>query len=123
LDGAQGSLKAHTGFGNITVKNAKEAILDLDTQSGAVDFAGSLGKGAHTVHSEFGEIELALPADSALDVDLSTEFGKITSEIPVTVTLSGDLEKGKQAGTMNGGGSQLNVATKNGNITIKILGE
>ena len=120
VDGVEGELRAHTGFGNITVKNAKEASLDLNTKSGSVDFEGSLGNGPHTIHSDFGEIEVSIPADSALDVDFYTDFGKIRSEIPVT--LSGDIDQAHQTGTINSGGDQLSVSTKSGGITIKALG-
>lgn len=123
VNGAQGPIKAHTGFGNITVKDAEAAVLDLNTQSGSIDFEGSLGEGDHTVHSDFGEIKIAIPADTAVNVDFNTEFGNIRSELPVTFTLSGDLSESKQAGTINGGGSQFNVSTRSGNITISILSE
>jgi hypothetical protein len=119
VDGAQGPLKATTGFGNITVTNAENVTLQLNTKSGSISFAGSLGEGPHTVHSDFGEVELAVPADSALDVDFQTEFGKIRSDIPVTVTLNGEVDEGHQVGTINGGGSSLNASTKSGSITIK----
>jgi hypothetical protein len=123
VDGVQGSIKAETGFGNVTVKNAENATLQLDTKSGSINFAGSLGEGPHTLHSDFGEIEIAIPADSALDVDLQTEFGKIRSDIPITMTLTGEVDEGHQTGTINGGGSQLNASTKSGNISIKASGE
>jgi DUF4097 and DUF4098 domain-containing protein YvlB len=123
VDGAQGPLKALTGFGNITVKNAEKATLDLTTKSGGIDFEGSLGEGPHTIHSDFGEIEVSIPADSALNVDFQTDFGRIRSDIPVTMVLSGDLDKAHQQGTINGGGSELIVSTKSGGITIKVLAE
>ncbi len=119
VDGASGKVKAHSGFGSVTVKNADSVTLDLSTQSGNVDFAGSLGTGPHTVHSDFGEISLAIPADSALNVDLMTKFGTIKSEIPITVILSGELQKDHQTGTMNKGGDQLTVDTNSGNISIE----
>jgi len=123
IDGAQGSVKAHTGFGNITVKNAESATLDLNTQSGSIEFIGSLGDGPHTIHSDFGEIEVSIPADSALNVDFKTEFGRIRSDIPVTITLTGELNQNQQTGTINGGGSQFNASTKSGNITISVLSQ
>ena len=122
LDGAQNAVKAYTGFGNISIMNAEDATLDLNTDSGAIDFEGSLGEGPHNLHSEFGEIEVSIPADAALNVDFKTDFGKIISDLPVTMTLSGDLNQAHQAGTINGGGSQFNVSTKSGGITIKVLG-
>lgn len=123
VDGAQGSVKAYTGFGNIAIRNAENANLDLNTKSGSIDFAGSLGEGPHTVRSDFGDINLSFPADSALNVDFKTDFGKIRSDIPFQVTMQGDLSEAQQKGTMNGGGSELTVSTKSGSITIKDLGE
>jgi DUF4097 and DUF4098 domain-containing protein YvlB len=121
LDGVKSTVKAHTGFGNITIKNAEEATIDLDTSSGTIEFSGSLGEGPHTIHSDFGEIELNIPADAELTLDMETKFGKITSDIPITVTLTGDISKGQQSGDMNGGGAELKVDTNSGNIHIKIL--
>jgi DUF4097 and DUF4098 domain-containing protein YvlB len=123
VDGAQESMKAYTGFGNITIQNAVDGTIDLNTKSGSIDFEGSLGKGPHTVHSDFGEISLSIPADSALNVDFKTDFGKIRSDIPFQVTMQGDLSEAQQKGTMNGGGSELTVSTKSGSITIKDLGK
>lgn len=119
MDGVGGPVKANSGFGNITLKNAENATLDLNTQSGAVDFEGSLGEGPHTIHSSFGEIRLSIPADSALDVDLLTNFGTIKSDIPITVTLSGETDRNRQTGTMNDGGAQLKVETGSGGISIQ----
>src|SRR5215208_1112410 len=72
---AKGKLKAFTDFGSIKIENAQDATLDLKTSSGSVEFNGSLGAGPHTVSSDFGEIDLTLPVDSQLNVDLSTDFG------------------------------------------------
>ncbi|HEY5728531.1 MAG TPA: DUF4097 family beta strand repeat-containing protein [Anaerolineales bacterium] len=121
IDGVKGLVKAHTGFGSIKVENAEDVTLDLDTNSGSIEFSGTLGEGPHTVHSDFGEIELNIPADSALNIKMETQFGKITSDIPITVTLTGEIKDGQQSGTMNGGGAELKVDTNSGNIHIKIL--
>lgn len=121
IDGAKGSVKAYTDFGNIDIQNAKSVTLDVKTNSGTIDFSGSLGEGPHSVQSDFGNINLALPSDAKLNVDLNTDFGNISSDIPITVTLSGDLEKGQQTGAMNGGGGLLTVKTNSGNISITVI--
>ena len=123
IDGAQGPVKAHTKFGNITLTNAKNVTLDLFTQSGTIDFEGALGEGPHTLHSDFGGIEIALPADTALNVDLETNFGKVKSDIPVSILLTGEFTDSHWIGTTNDGGSEFKVSTKSGDITIKALGE
>lgn len=121
VDGAKNSLKAQTDFGSINITNAENVTVDLKSNSGGVDFSGSLGEGPHMVQSDFGGITLILPADSELNVDLNTDFGSISSDIPITVTLDGDLEKNHQTGTMNGGGAQLTVKTNNGSIDITAI--
>lgn len=120
VDGAKGKLKAYTDFGGIEIKNAQSVTLNLKTKSGSVDFNGSLGAGPHMVQSEFGEIDLTLPADSKLNVDLSTAFGKIKSDLPITMTVNGTSEKdGDQiVGSINGGGEQFTAKTNSGSVNV-----
>lgn len=120
VNGAQGNLKAYTDFGSIKIDQAQDITLDLKTNSGTVEFSGSLGVGPHVVRSEFGEIDLTLPADSKLDVDLSTDFGNINSDLPITVTLNGSSNSdGDQiVGSINGGGDQFTAQTNSGSVTI-----
>jgi DUF4097 and DUF4098 domain-containing protein YvlB len=120
VDGAKGKLKAHTDFGGIKIENAQAVTLDLATKSGTVEFIGSLGQGPHMVQSDFGEIDLTLPADSKLNVDLSTSFGTIKSDLPITVTLNGtsDSQGDQIVGSINGGGDQFTVKTNNGSVNI-----
>jgi len=120
VDGAKGKLKAHSEFGGIKIENAESITLDLETNNGTVEFRGSLGEGPHMINSEFGEVDLTLPDDSKLNVDLSTEFGSIKSDLPITVTLNGTSNSnGDQiVGSINGGGEQLTIETNNGGVTI-----
>jgi DUF4097 and DUF4098 domain-containing protein YvlB len=119
--GAGGSLKAHSNFGDVNVRDAKNATLDLETNSGAIHFTGSLGAGPHTVHSDFGEIQLTIPENTALNVDLKTNFGKIKSDLTLSMTVNGNLNANHIIGTINGGGSSLTASTDSGDIRIDIL--
>ena len=121
VDGAKNSIKAQTDFGSIDITNAENATIDLKSNSGGVDFSGSLGEGPHNVQSDFGGITLSIPADSELNVDLNTDLGNISSDIPITVTLDGDSGKNHQTGSMNGGGALLTVKTNNGSIDITAI--
>lgn len=116
VDGVNGKFKAYTEFGSINISNANVVNLDILTKSGSIDFSGSLGEGPHSLHSDFGGITLTLPSDSAFNIDLSTSFGQIRSDIPVTVT--GNIDEQHQVGTINGGGEELKVETKSGNVDI-----
>lgn len=117
LDGGQGVIKAHSDFGSIEVLNAKTATVDLSSNNGTVTFSGSLGDGPHTIHSDFGNIQVTLPAESKLNLDLQTNFGKIVSNFSVTV--NGTMDSNHWTGTINGGGTAFSVVTKNGNITLQ----
>jgi len=121
VDGAKKKLKAYTDFGGITIENAQSVTADLKTNSGTVEFSGSLGKGPHMIKSDFGGIDITLPADSKLNMDLKTDFGDIRSDIPLTVALNESSDKNHQVGVMNGGGDQLSVTTNSGSISIKSL--
>ena len=123
VDGAKGKLKAYTDFGNIEISNAKSVTLDVKTNSGTIEFSGSLGTGPHNVKSDFGNIELALPTDTKLNVDLKTDFGQISSDLPITVTLteSSSSEEDQIVGAINSGGEQLTVNTNSGSINITAI--
>jgi hypothetical protein len=123
LEGVKNGIKAHTDFGNISVSDAQNVTIDLSSNSGVIDFSGSLGDGPHLIKSDFGGIILSLPADSQLNVELKTDFGNIESALPITIVTTGNSEKSRMVGKINGGGAQLTATTNSGNITIVALGE
>jgi DUF4097 and DUF4098 domain-containing protein YvlB len=116
LDSARGKVKAFTSFGDIEISGGDQATLNLNTNSGQVRYSGSLGAGPHSLQSSFGEIHLTLPAKSALQLDLKTDFGKINTGFAVTT--SGAPDGKRLSGTINGGGPTLTASTKSGDITL-----
>jgi hypothetical protein len=121
VDGAKGKLKADSDFGNITLSNAESVTLTAETNSGAVEFSGSLGVGPHFIKSDFGSIDISLPTDAKLTVDLKTDFGTINSELPITIILNGRGSKADSdhiGGDINGGGEQLTVQANSGSVNI-----
>lgn len=121
VDGAKGKLKVDSDFGNITVSNAESVTLTAETNSGTVEFSGSLGVGPHFIKSDFGGIDISLPTDTKLTVDLKTDFGTINSELPITLLLNGRGSKADSdhiGGDINGGGEQLTVQANSGSVNI-----
>jgi DUF4097 and DUF4098 domain-containing protein YvlB len=116
LDQARDSITVQSGFGDVEVLNVENGTINLSSTNSAITFSGSLATGPHSVSSGFGNITLTLPAETALNVDLQTDFGKISSDFEITV--SGALENNHWVGKFNGGGEELTVETNNGNITI-----
>lgn len=120
LEGGRGMLTLETSFGGITVRDAQDAHLNLKSRNGSVSFNGSLDStSSHSVETSFGDIRLGLPPDAALDLNLKTSFGKIKSDLPVTI--QGELSETSWQGELNGGGPLLKATTNNGDIVIDSL--
>ena len=95
--------------------------LTVETNSGTVEFSGTLGTGPHLIKSDFGGIDINLPTDAKLTVDLKTDFGTINSELPITVILNGtdsNSDGDHIGGDINGGGEQLTVQANSGSVNI-----
>ena len=118
IDGARGTLIASSDFGLVDVRNAQDVTATLSSKNGGVSFSGSLGDGPHTISSEFGNIKLVLPAQSAFDVDLQTDMGEIASDFEITVS-GKQMDQKHWTGKLNGGGAELTITNDNGNITLK----
>jgi hypothetical protein len=120
LNGGRGPMRLHSDFGGIEVTDAVDAVLDLSTGNGAISFAGSLAEGRpQTASSDFGPVVLAIPAGSRFDVLLTTDFGSVESELPLTVQGSGG--DNRLEGALNGGGARLEVRSDNGSVRLARL--
>jgi DUF4097 and DUF4098 domain-containing protein YvlB len=120
LEKASGAITASTDFGRIDISEGQACDLNLTTQNGSIDYEGSLGQGPHTLSSDFGRIFLSLPSDTAMTVDLETEFGGINNDFE-TLT-DGSIKNHQLSGKINGGGAALNIRAKNGGITLESSG-
>ena len=124
LDGASGRLDLRTSFGSISVRGAENAVLALESSNGNISFSGSLDpEESHYAETSFGGIDLEIPAGSAFEIALQTSFGRITSDIPIS--LSGSISQSPSEnhwqGSTNGGGPLLRAETSNGDIAISVL--
>lgn len=118
--GASGPLAIEIEFGDLRIEAAEAVELDLVTRKGSVDFEGSLKSGvAHRVESEFGDIQLSLPADADLDIRLETEFGSLSSALPIE--REGANDRNHLAGRLNRGGTELRAKTNTGSIRLDVL--
>jgi hypothetical protein len=114
-----GIIKASSDFGDINVTSTQPATIDLYTNSGSVDYTGPLGVGPHSLVTDFGDISLNLPKDTAITFDLETDFGKLKTEFPIT--LEGGVKHDHWRGTLNDGGAELTATTNSGDISFEIL--
>lgn len=119
LTGGHGALDLGTDFGGIEVSGAEGAGLTLQTDSGSITFSGSLrAEGEHRVETQFGDVHLTLPADTAFDLEAETEFGSVETDFAVTVS---EFEEKHLVGEVNGGGPLLWIKTGSGSITLESM--
>ena len=97
-DKLDGRIRAHTSGGNVHVT--------LEGTNRGID-ASTSG----------GDIVVQIAKDTPAYLNAATSGGSVTSEIPVSVTTSGER---KLQGPINGGGEAILARTSGGNIRIKV---
>lgn len=117
LNRISGIITANTEFGSIQIKDGQKCGLILSSKNGSISYEGSVGDGPHDLSSDFGSIDLKLPSNTALTVDLKTEFGEINNAFEIST--DGNIKEHHQTGRINGGGASMNIKVNNGSITLE----
>lgn len=130
----EGTLNARTSGGHIEVRNfsgdtevrTSGGRLDLERVSGKLIGKTSGGAiralmpgaliGDIKLQTSAGNIDLAIPANSAVSIDANTNAGEVVSRLPLQVT---DVRREHLRGMLNGGGKSVLLETSAGTITIK----
>ena len=116
LKGATGSFGLNTGSGNISIRGANGAFL-LNTGSGDISFQGELAAGSDNKLSVgSGSVTVELAGSPSVTLDLETDDGNVTVDLPATAR---EESKERFVGTIGTGDAALNIRVGNGNITIK----
>ncbi len=111
----RGRIKARSGFGDIDIRGT-DAVLDLSTNSGSIEFTGSLAAGTSTLHTSFGDIRVYLPKDAPFEFDLTTDFGDVECGFSATTSRSDSTHL---EGTVGGGGPLLQASTNSGSVRVQ----
>ena len=112
---ANGRADITSSSGNITVSNA-HGPLRLRTASGAVVVNGQ-PVGTWSVRAASGNVTLDVGANAAFDLDAHSGSGRISSDLPVTIT--GPVSRRQLSGRVRGGGPRIAVSTSSGAIRIR----
>ena len=126
LSNVTGSLIISTISGNVELEKCaldKDATISIAAISGNInavltDFST---KGPISFNSISGEVDITLPAKTAVNLDMKTISGSIYSDFE----FSNEEKKMKQIGgtkieyNLNGGGAELNLKTISGNIYLR----
>jgi DUF4097 and DUF4098 domain-containing protein YvlB len=113
-----GRLQAQTGDGWMKIRGRFEA-LEARTGDGSIEITverGSKMAAAWRITTGDGSVQVSLPDDLSADLDVQTNDGTISTDLPVTI--SGRIGRTLQ-GRLNQGGNTLTVRTGDGSITLK----
>jgi len=129
-----GSLR--TSGGRINVESCRGA-LDTKTSGGSISIAGLKGNltahtsgggisaellsspsGDCTLKTSGGGIDISLPRESNVTIYAKASGGKVHTDIPVTVTVQGEIGRGLLEGNIGSGGPLVSLKTSGGGIRI-----
>ncbi len=113
-----GKIEADSGDGHITL-DGRFDTLNVKTGDGSINAhaePGSKVVSAWSIHTGDGSVDLTLPADMNANIDASTNDGRISLGIPVTV--EGQFSNSQIHGKMNGGGQPVTIHTGDGSIRL-----
>jgi hypothetical protein len=134
LDGCAGDADVSTSGGSITIGEVAGQVkartsggsIQVDAVAGDIDASTSGGsvraritkqpKGDCRLTTSGGSVTVRLAQGIAVDIDAHGNW--VRSELPVTMTVSGDLHRNRMRGTINGGGPQLYLRTSGGGVKI-----
>ena len=131
-----GPTKATSGSGSITIAQSGKGDVDVSASSGGITLAGVDGaarvrsssgsikidgrpSGAWSLHVSSGGITMTVPPDAAFDLDARTNSGSIDSAHPVTMEVTGKVDKRRIAGKVRGGGPLVELSCSSGSIRIR----
>jgi hypothetical protein len=113
-----GKIEADSGDGHITL-DGRFDTLNIRTGDGSINAhaqPGSKVLSAWTIRTGDGSVDLTVPTDLNANIDASTNDGRISLGIPITV--EGQFSNSQIHGKMNGGGQPVTIHTGDGSIRL-----
>lgn len=120
--GVTGSLNAGSTFGTITLREV-DGPIDVRSSNGGLDVGLAPRSAAcHNVamDTRFGAITVYVPG-GGYNVNASTRFGRVQTDVEMTVTgtIQSRGSDSSVTGRLGGGGCPMQLTNNNGNITIR----
>jgi hypothetical protein len=103
---ANGSVRARSANGDITVEHAEDGV-DAKTANGSVRVLDAV-RGALTLETALGEVEIGIRAGSAAWLDVKTQFGRVRNEMAEATSPDDATDK-----------VEVRASTSVGDITVR----
>jgi DUF4097 and DUF4098 domain-containing protein YvlB len=118
-DGTRGRLTVESTNGTVSVTD-HQGSAEIGTTNGGINCRLALPEASQQADLETtnGGVTLALPADAAVTFDATTTNGTVSVEGFASVDYTTN-EGTHKAGSIGGGGADVDIGTSNGNVTIR----
>jgi hypothetical protein len=116
LNDIGGTVTVHTTFGAVSGKNLKGPF-SIDNDNGSVELSrlAAISKDCE-VRATSGDITVKLPSAGGFNVDASTSWGKIQTDLPMKISSGGNITSGEY--TAGSGYPTLTLKGENASIII-----
>lgn len=116
VDTMEGTGFFRTSNGGVDLQGVTGEV-DAQTSNGRISFSGNMtAGGSNRLVTSNGNVDVELLGTPSVSLDASTSNGKITCELPIMATTTGDDHL---VGTIGDGEADLYIHTSNGDVTIK----
>lgn len=119
-DAVAESANISTSYGRITCRQITTSDITAKSSSGSIEVVCSDSTPADisaSLVTSYGGIDFVGPPDFAGQVDISTSYGSVRTDLPITI--SGEVSKKKLKGTVGDGNGKLYLHTSSGSIKIE----
>ncbi len=113
-----------TNFGGIEVVNVA-GLASARAKYGDVDavFTSTSPRADLDLYSNYGAVDLTVPVGFGLNLDLTTEYGELLTDLDIEVDASASTEEEfyqQVIGSINGGGGKVTCKTPYGNVYLRM---
>ena len=116
LNWIEGDIRIKSNSARLSIKQLRGAI-DIATYSGEVNIETELDSPRdYFVETTSGRITFLMPSTAVGQLQIQTETGKISSEVPITVK---SVTRNKLVGNFGDGGPSINIVSTTGDVSVK----
>jgi DUF4097 and DUF4098 domain-containing protein YvlB len=118
VDGAEEAVTVKAQFENVRIADVKGA-LEVENRNGRTLITYTEPPRRNIkVTSQYGDVAIELPEDSAFTVDARTRFGDIESDFEEAMERR-DNDRGWISGQVGSGGPEIRIDNRNGSVTLE----
>lgn len=123
-----GEIEISVNYGDLYLDNVtgplaiKTVYGDLETKFGTVSQSNAM-----SLVSVYGHVDVSMPASTKADLQVSTNYGALYSDMDIKVTTKGangrmkSISSKKVNGTINGGGVEINLSAMYDDVYLRSL--